>query len=192
VNGYITFGSLNQFAKITELALRLWVKIVQSVPGAKLLIHAPAGHSRNIVLERFQEGGIGDRVSFAGRLPRAEYLGRYCQIDLGLDPFPYNGGITTMDSLWMGVPVITLAGRTAVGRAGVSILSNVGLPTLIARTADEYASVAREWARDTERLAAVRAGLRERMRASPLMDGPQYAASVDAALRTMWQAWCAR
>jgi predicted O-linked N-acetylglucosamine transferase (SPINDLY family) len=191
VNGFITFGCLNQLAKVSPPALQAWVRILQAVPGARLLLHAPAGRSRDLVRARFQEDGISaDRVAFAGRLPRAEYLGRYCAIDLALDPFPYNGGISTMDALWMGVPVITLAGRTAVGRAGVSILSNVGLSELIARTADAYVAIAREWARDTARLAAVRAGLRERMRSSPLLDGPQYAASVDAALRQMWQTWC--
>jgi predicted O-linked N-acetylglucosamine transferase (SPINDLY family) len=190
---FMTFGCLNQFVKVSRPALQSWVEILQSVPDARLLIHAPAGHHRDHVLERFQESGISpERVAFAGRLPRAEYLARYGEIDLALDPFPYNGGITTMDSLWMGVPVITLAGRTAVGRAGVSILSNVGLPELIARTPDEYVTIARDWARDIARLATVRAGLRDRMRSSPLLDGAQYAASVDAALRAMWQTWCGR
>jgi predicted O-linked N-acetylglucosamine transferase (SPINDLY family) len=192
-SGFMTFGCLNQFVKVSRPALRTWVEILHSVPRARLLIHAPAGHHRDLVLERFQESGIGpERVAFAGRLPRAEYLARYGEIDLALDPFPYNGGITTMDSLWMGVPVIALAGRTAVGRAGVSILSNVGLPELIARTTDEYVAIARDWARDIARLAAVRASLRDQMRLSPLLDGAQYAASVDAALRAMWQTWCGR
>jgi predicted O-linked N-acetylglucosamine transferase (SPINDLY family) len=191
--GFVTFGCLNQFVKVSRPALEAWVKILQAVPGARVLIHAPVGRHRDRTLQQFQEGGIdSERVAFAGRLPRAEYLARYGEIDLALDPFPYNGGITTMDSLWMGVPVITLMGRAAVGRAGVSILSNVGLPGLIARTIDEYVAIARDWAGDTARLAAVRAGLRDRMRSSPLLDGPQYAASVDAALRGMWQTWCGR
>ena len=92
----------------------------------------------------------------------------------------------------MGVPVITLAGRTAVGRAGVSILSNVGLPELIAETPEHYVARALEWAGDLARLARVRSGLRERMRSSALMDGPRYAADVEAAFREMWKTWCAK
>jgi predicted O-linked N-acetylglucosamine transferase (SPINDLY family) len=190
-NGFITLGCLNQFAKVSAPALDQWIKILQSLTGSRLLIHAPAGRHRDLVLARFQEGGVSpDRVGFCSRLPRAEYLGRYGQIDLGLDPFPYNGGITTMDALWMGVPVITLAGRTAVGRAGVSILSNVGLTAFVASSAEQYAAIAVASAQDLARLAAVRAALRERMRSSPLLDGQRYASAVDAALRAIWQTWC--
>ena len=95
-----------------------------------------------------------------------------------------------MDSLWMGVPVITLAGRTGVGRGGVSILSNVGLPELIAATPDEYVALAVELASDRPRLQALRGSLRERMRSSPLMDAKGYAADVEAAFRGMWTTWC--
>jgi predicted O-linked N-acetylglucosamine transferase (SPINDLY family) len=136
-------------------------------------------------------GGIAvDRVEFVARAGVAEYLSRYQNVDLGLDPFPYSGHTSTLDALWMGVPVITLAGRTAVGRGGVSILSNVGLPELVARTPAEYVAIAIDWARDPTRLAALRAGMRQRMLASPLMDRNQYAADVEEAYRRMWKSWC--
>ena len=192
-NGFVTFGCLNQFAKVSRPALRVWVKILQSLAGSRLVIHAPPGSHRLAVRRLFQDGGIApERVAFVARVPRASYLRHYHDLDLGLDPFPYNGGISTMDSLWMGVPVITLAGRTAVGRAGVSILSNVGLPEMIARTPEQYVAIAVEWAGDLGRLARLRSGLRQRMQSSPLMDGKQYAAAVEAALRRAWQAWCGR
>jgi predicted O-linked N-acetylglucosamine transferase (SPINDLY family) len=139
----------------------------------------------------FAEGGIAsDRLEFTARVSRVEYLARYRELDLSLDPFPYNGGVSTMDSLWMGVPVITLAGRAAVDRAGVSILANVGLPELIAETTQKYTAIALELAGDLDRLALLRAGLRGRMQTSALLDGLGYAADVEAAFRRMWRQWC--
>jgi predicted O-linked N-acetylglucosamine transferase (SPINDLY family) len=184
---------LNQFVKASGHALQVWVRILQALPGSRLLMLGQPGSHWDRACALFREGGIAaDRVELVARGPRRAYLERYHDMDLALDPFPYNGHTTTLDALWMGVPVVSLAGRTGVGRAGVSVLSNVGLPELIAGTTDEYLAIALEWARDTTRLAAVRAGLRERMRASPVMDGPQYAVAVDAALRAMWQTWCGR
>ena len=117
------------------------------------------------------------------------YLQRYHDIDLSLDPIPYNGHTSTLDSLWMGVPVVTLAGRTAVGRGGVSILSNVGLPELIARTPEEYVAIAAGLASDRARFSALRRGC-ARLEASPLGDGRQFAAGIEAAFRGMWERWC--
>jgi predicted O-linked N-acetylglucosamine transferase (SPINDLY family) len=139
----------------------------------------------------FEQGGIaGERVEFVARVSPAQYLSRYQNLDLCLDPFPYCGHTTTLDALWMGVPVISLAGRTGVGRGGVSILSNVGLPELIAATPAEYVACAIDWASDLTRLRALRAGLRERMRASRLMDAGQFATDVEDAYREMWRSWC--
>jgi predicted O-linked N-acetylglucosamine transferase (SPINDLY family) len=189
--GFVTLGCLNQFAKVSRPALELWARILRSVPGARLLIHCQPGRHLEAVRRLFDDAGVApDRVEFVGRVPHAEYLTRYQDIDLGLDPFPYGGGVSTMDALWMGVPVITLAGRTAVGRAGASILANVGLPELIARTPEEYLARAVAWAQDRARLCQLRSGLRERMRASPIMDGRQYAAGMEAAFRKMWRSWC--
>ena len=114
----------------------------------------------------------------------------YQDFDLCLDPCPYTGGVTTMDALWMGVPVITLAGRTGVGRSGVSILSNVGLPELIAQTPEQYIDRAVALAGDLDKLSELRGGLRQRMQESPLMNGKQYAADVEAAFRLAWKTWC--
>src|SRR5260221_12351274 len=106
--------------------------------------------------------------------PTAEYLKTYDEIDIALDPFPLGGGTTTCDALWMGVPVVTLAGKAAVGRGGLSILSNVGLTDLVAPDVDAYVQIALDLARDVPRLSALRAGLREQMRRSPLMNAPRF------------------
>ncbi len=190
-NGFITFGCLNQVAKASRPALHLWLSILQALPGARLLIQSPPGAHRDAVIQLFQAGGIApDRVEFVPRVSRRAYLDRFHQLDLCLDPFPYNGHTTTLDALWMGVPVVTLAGRTGVGRAGVSVLSNLGVPELIAETPAQYVAIATALAADQERLAALRAGLRARMESSPLLDAKQYAADVQAAFRAMWTTWC--
>ena len=192
-NGFITFGCLNQFAKVTPPAWKLWVEILQTLPCARLIIQAQPGSHRDAVRALFRQGGIAEtRLDFAARGPRRTYLERFQELDLGLDPFPYNGHTSTLDALWMGVPVVTLSGRTAVGRGGVSILANLGLPELVARTPEEYVAIAVAWARDRVRLAALRGGLRQRMEASPLMNGRQFAADVEAAFGWMWKAWCHR
>jgi predicted O-linked N-acetylglucosamine transferase (SPINDLY family) len=189
--GFITFGCLNHFAKVSPGALTVWCSILHALPTARLVIQSPEGAHRDAVHALFRKDGIAsDRVEFVAHVPRTEYFRRYQGLDLCLDPFPYNGHTSTLDSLWMGVPVITLAGSTAVGRGGMSILSNAGLPGLIARTPQEYVDFAVAWAGDQARLAALRAGLRQRMEASPLMDSRQFAADVDAAFRGMWKNWC--
>jgi predicted O-linked N-acetylglucosamine transferase (SPINDLY family) len=182
---------LNQFAKATPPALRLWAMVLQALPASRLVLQSVPGSHLDPVRDLFQQSGIdADRLDFLPRTARTEYLERYGQVDIGLDPFPYNGHTTTFDALWMGVPVVTLAGRMAVGRGGVSILSNLGLPELIARTPEEYVDIAVAWGRDLSRLATLRSELRARMQSSPLLNGPQFAADVDAALRAMWKRWC--
>ncbi len=122
----------------------------------------------------------------------AEYFNVYQRIDVALDPFPYGGGTTTCDALWMGVPVVSLAGQTAVGRGGLSILSNLGLPELVAHDAEQYVRIAEGLANDLPRLSNLRATLRQRMQDSPLMDAPRFARNVEAAYREMWRHWCVR
>jgi predicted O-linked N-acetylglucosamine transferase (SPINDLY family) len=190
-NGFVTFGCLNQFAKVSRPAVRAWIGILRALLGARLVLQSPPGSHLDPVRALFHEAGIAaDRVAFVAKIPRSEYLKRYHELDLCLDPFPYNGHTSTFDALWMGVPVVTLAGRTGVGRAGVSLLSNVGLPELIAETPEQYVQIAVQLATDLKRLAAMRSGLRRRMETSPLMDGRTYAADVEAAFRSMWQTWC--
>jgi predicted O-linked N-acetylglucosamine transferase (SPINDLY family) len=191
--GYVSFGSLNNFCKVTPPALAAWSRLLQAVPGSRLLLHARAGSHRDRVRTFLAEQGIAaERLAFADLLPMAEYFGLYQRIDVALDTFPYGGGTTTCDALWMGVPVVSLAGQTAVGRGGVSILSNVGLPELVAQDSEQYVRIAVELAQDLSRLSDLRATLRERMLASPLMDAPRLARNVEAAYREMWQRWCAK
>jgi predicted O-linked N-acetylglucosamine transferase (SPINDLY family) len=192
-SGRVCFGCLNNFWKVTMPALAAWRELLQKVPLSRLLLHARPGTHRERVRTFFAEAEIDPhRIEFIGVTPSAEYFGRYNLIDVGLDPFPYGGGTTTCDALWMGVPVISLAGKTAVGRGGSSILSNVGLPELVAQTPDEYVRIATNLATDLPRLAGLRAGLRDRLLNSPLLDGPRFARNVDAAFREMWQRWCSK
>jgi predicted O-linked N-acetylglucosamine transferase (SPINDLY family) len=121
----------------------------------------------------------------------ASHLAAYRRVDIALDTFPYHGTTTTCEALWMGVPVVTRAGRTHASRVGVSLLTNVGLPEMIAADEDAYARIAVRLAADEARLAELRSGLRGRMAASPLTDAPRLARNVEAAYREMWRKWCA-
>ena len=114
----------------------------------------------------------------------------YRRIDIGLDPFPYVGGTTTCDALWMGVPVITLRGNTAISRGGVSILTNIGLTELIADSTNQYVQIASELANDLSRLSHLRLTLRQQMQQSPLMNAPRFARSIESAYSRMWRTWC--
>jgi predicted O-linked N-acetylglucosamine transferase (SPINDLY family) len=190
-NGHITFGSLNTFYKMNDALLDLWASVLNAVKGSRIILLAPVGSARGRVLELFAGRGVApERVTFVGRAPRAQYLEYYNQIDIGLDTIPYNGHTTSMDSFWMGVPVVTLVGQTVVGRAGICLLTNLGLPKLIAQTAEQYVQIAAELAADTRQLAELRAGLRDRMASSPLMDAPRFARGVESAFRDMWRKWC--
>jgi predicted O-linked N-acetylglucosamine transferase (SPINDLY family) len=189
--GTITFGCLNNFCKINDAVLGLWAEVLRNVNGSRLLLLAPPGSARQRVQTFLGARGIReDQLEFADRLPRPGYLKLYHRIYLCLDPFPYNGHTTTLDGLWMGVPVITLAGRTVVSRAGLSQLTNLGLPELVARTPGEYVARATKLAGDRAELQALRSGLRQRLQESPLMDGKSFARHLEAAYRTMWRAWC--
>ena len=135
-------------------------------------------------------GSVANRVEFVAYQTRAEYLKLYHRIDLGLDTFPYNGHTTSLDALWMGVPVISLCGSTAVSRAGLSLMTNVGLQELIAETPERFVQIAVDLAKDRERLTGLRSGLRTRMQRSPLMDAARFARNMEHAYQTMWQCWC--
>jgi predicted O-linked N-acetylglucosamine transferase (SPINDLY family) len=190
--GHVTFGCFNNFCKVSEAALAAWSRVCKTLPEARLLLHSPAGSHRDRVRDFLARQGVApERLEFVGYSPPTEYFRIYARIDVAWDPFPYGGGTTTCDALWMGVPVVSLAGTTAVGRGGLSILSNVGLPELVARDVGQYQRIAVELARDLPRLGELRRTLRARMRNSPLMDGPRFARHVEAAYRRMWQRWCA-
>jgi predicted O-linked N-acetylglucosamine transferase (SPINDLY family) len=188
----VTFGCLNNFCKVSRETLDIWSQVLVDIPNSRLLMYAPAGNHRESVIQHFVDRGVdSDRLEIVGRVTRGEYFQTYHRIDIALDPFPYAGGTTTCDALWMGVPVITLAGRTGVGRAGVSILSNAGLAEFIAQSPEDYLRLARELAGDLPRLAQLRANLRSQLQHSPLMDAPTFARSIEDAYRTMWKHWCA-
>jgi predicted O-linked N-acetylglucosamine transferase (SPINDLY family) len=191
-NGYVTFGCLNNFCKVNEGVLKLWAQVMAGIADSRLLLLTEEGAHRERTLQALENLGISRRrVSFCGKRPRPEYMKLYQHIDIGLDTLPYNGHTTSLDSYFMGVPVITLVGRTVVGRAGLSQLTNLGMPELIARTPEEYVRIARALACDLDRLANMRAALRGRMQASPLMDAPGFTRGIEAAYRQMWRQWCA-
>ena len=190
-NGHVTFGCLNNFGKVGPPVLAAWTKILRAARDSRLVLHSGEGSHRRRLLDQFAAGGISaDRIRFTGRIGLAEYLQQYQQIDIALDPFPYPGGTTTCDALWMGVPVITLAGPTAYSRGGVSILSNVGLKEMITENPDQYVRTAIGVAQDLPRLGQLRSTLRQRMAASPLMNAPPFARDVEAVFRGMWRSWC--
>ncbi len=131
-----------------------------------------------------------DRVQFVPLQVRRQYLETYNRIDLCLDTLPANGHTTSLDALWMGVPVVTRVGDTALGRGGASQLYNLGLTELVARSDRQFIKLAAELAGDLDRLRGLRLSLRQRMERSPLMDGPRFAQHVEGAFRQMWRVWC--
>ncbi|CAN5497715.1 hypothetical protein BH10PLA1_BH10PLA1_17890 [soil metagenome] len=189
-SGHVTFGCLSNFSKINEDVIALWTKVMTAVPNSRLLILASPGSHRDRFIKAMSATGVtADRVEFIHKLPRQMYLEQYHRIDIGLDTFPYNGHTTSLDSLWMGVPVITLVGQTAVSRAGWSQLSNLGLTELAALDDKTFVSIATSLANDLPRLAELRRTLRSRMQKSPLMDAPGFTRNVEVAYRQMWKAW---
>ena len=191
-NGQITFGCLNSFSKVSSFIFDAWTRLLGEVAGSRLVLHSRRGLHRQRLRDRLSAAGIDpQRLEFVGFLPTAEYFREYGKIDIALDSFPYAGGTTTCDALWMGVPVVTLAGQTAISRGGASVLSNIGLKRLVARSVDEYVSIARELAADVPALAQLRSEMRARMLSSPLMDAAGFARDVESAYRQMWHVWCA-
>jgi protein O-GlcNAc transferase len=190
--GHLTFGCFNNFSKVNEAVIRLWAQVLKAVDRSRLMILCAEGSHRQSLLDLLQREGVSSaRVEFVGRGPRLQYLELYHRIDVGLDTFPYNGHTTSLDSFWMGVPVVTLVGQTVVGRAGLSQLTNLSLTELIAYTPQEYVDIAAGLARDLPWLAETRRILRSRMQASPLMDAPRFAHNIEAAYQKMWWNWCA-
>jgi predicted O-linked N-acetylglucosamine transferase (SPINDLY family) len=190
--GVLTFGCLNNFRKVTTDTLRLWAQVLRAAGPARLILCAPEGQHRDRTFDLLEREGIArERVTFRLSKPRWQYLEMYHDIDIALDTVPYNGHTTSLDGLWMGVPVVTLVGETVVGRAGLSQLTNLGLPELIAHRPDEFVRAALALARDLPRLADLRASLRQRLRLSPLMDFRRFVDGVESAYRSAWQAWCA-
>lgn len=192
-NRFITFGCLNNFAKVTRAMIECWGKLLLAVNDSRLLLHSFEGSHRERVRKQLSQLGVDpSRVDFVARLPMKEYFEQYNKIDIALDTFPFAGGTTTCDALWMGVPVVSRAGQTAVSRAGLSILSNLGMPEWVADAPEQYISIASGLARDIPRLSELRQTLRQRMLGSPLMDAAAFTRDVESAFRQMWRQWCAR
>ena len=192
-NGYITFGCLNNFCKVNPFVLKVWARVLDAVDHSRLTLLAHEGSHRRHALDLLAEEGIArDRVRFLDYQPRPQYLRYYHDIDVGLDTVPYNGHTISLDSFWMGVPVVTLVGQTVVGRAGLCQLTNLGLPELIASSPEQFVRIAVELAQDLPRLSNLRGTLRQRMQNSPLMDATRFARNLEAAYREMWRRWCAK
>lgn len=192
-NGYVTFGCLNNLAKVHDGVLALWARVLAAVPEARLLLQASALNDplrrADLTATAARFGIAPDRIELRRFVPAEEAATTYHGIDIALDPFPFCGGMTTFDALWMGVPVITLPQTMIAGRQSASMLANLGLHDLIARDADEYVRAAAGLAADLAGLARLRAGLRERFRASPLADYARFTADLERAYRTMWREW---
>jgi protein O-GlcNAc transferase len=189
--GYLTFGCLNNPCKITEHTLELWGEVLRALPTARLQLMAPPGRYRARLAQRLSARGVGaQRIEFRAFQPRNDYLRSYHDIDLGLDTFPYNGHTTSLDSLWMGVPVVTRIGNTSVGRGGLSQLFQLNLLELAAHSDAEFVAIATALGTDFTRLASLRATLRSRLAQSPLMDAARFARHIERVYREVWQAYC--
>jgi predicted O-linked N-acetylglucosamine transferase (SPINDLY family) len=194
-NGVITFGSANNFAKISDACLRLWAGALSAVPGARLRLKSrnlDSAEARDTLSARFAAaGGDPARLDLAsGNEKTNDHLDQYNQVDIALDTTPYGGMTTTCEALWMGVPVITLAGDRTAARYATAVLAALGLDELVAETPHQFAVLAARWAGDLPALAALRAGLRQRLDASPLRDEAGFARAMEDAYRTMWSRWC--
>ena len=189
--GAVTFASMNGASKVTERMLSLWGRILGEVPDSRIVLTTVPEQGRARIRDALTQAGIDEaRIGMHDRLPTKDFWALYAGIDILLDTFPMNGGTTTCEALWLGVPVVTRSGDIFQSRAGLSILGAMGLDELIAGSDDEYVRIAVELARDGARLAAWRAGLRERMRASQLTDGRDYARALEAVYRGIWRTWC--
>jgi len=193
-NGALTFGSLNARTKLNQAVLELWARLLIEIPDARLIIVVDYGDhdvAAKSLRDRFSRAGVdAQRIDVRGRQPLAAFFSIFHEIDVALDPFPYNGGTTSYHSLWMGVPVITLAGRWPLARCGLMIMENARLPEFVARTEAEYIDIARRCAADLPRLAALRTELRARFDAAPFADAAGTARALEAAYRSIWRDWC--
>ena len=195
-NGFITIGSFNNFAKITPHVMRAWIDIMNRVPGSRLLLKNRSldnPHLKQLILDQLcKHGADAKRVDLRSPdISPMDHLNGYNLLDIALDSFPYNGTTTTCEALWMGAPVITLAGNNHVSRVGVSQMTNLGLPEFIARDTNDYVNIAVALANDLPRLAELRAGMRERLKNSPLMNVPRFTKNLEEAYDVIWKKYLA-
>ncbi len=194
-NGFVTYGCFNNLAKITPKVLQTWARILHRVPRSRMILKTHQFSDPATVANfqtQFANLGIeGSRIELRGSSGHRAFMGEYGQVDIVLDPFPYSGGLTTCEALWMGVPTITLPGEIFASRHSASHLSNAGLEEWVTSSIDEYVEMAVVRSADLPALAALRAELRDRVRRSPLCDAPRFGRSLGAGLRHAWQTWCA-
>jgi predicted O-linked N-acetylglucosamine transferase (SPINDLY family) len=193
----VTFGCFNNLTKFTDTMFAVWGRLLAAVPDSRLVLKGRGLSDQSVrdrYLARFAASGLpADRVDLLERTAvTADHIALYHQVDIALDSFPYNGTTTTCESLWMGVPVVTLLGDRHVARVSASLLHAVGHPEWIAANPEEYVRIAADLARDPTRLASIRAGLRDEMLVSPLLDHAGQAARFSEGLRHCWREWCAR
>jgi protein O-GlcNAc transferase len=192
-NGYVTFGSFNRQNKLRQSIIGVWSQLLRALPNARMVLGGMADDDRyKTLIDWFEQEGIArERLSFYSRCNIAEYLALHQQVDMCLDTFPYNGGTTTLNALWMGVPTLTLAGDKMPSRQGATALGHAGLNAFVAQDAEDFVRKGLSWASHPSSLAGVRANLRERLGQSAIRQPELIAAGVECALRIMWQRWCA-
>jgi predicted O-linked N-acetylglucosamine transferase (SPINDLY family) len=193
--GAVTFGSFNNPSKYSDATLNAWAELLRRMPAARLLLKGlpftdPATQDR--YRARLVERGIApERITILGWAPeRAGHLAQYREVDVALDPFPYNGTTTTCEALWMGVPVVCLRGERHSGRVGASLLAAVGFEELVAKDVETYIDIAVRLAHDKQRLIDLSGSLRTKMAGSPLCDAHGFARKMERAYRSMWRRWC--
>jgi protein O-GlcNAc transferase len=193
--GFVTFASFNYLPKISSLSIGMWSEILKRVPGSRMVVKSLGlsdSAAKDLLLEKFAHCGISaDRLRIHGLMDVEAHFAMYRDIDIVLDTYPYCGTTTTCEAIWMGVPVITLAGKAHISRVGVSLLSNIGLTDLIAQTSEGYIEIAEKLAGDTHRMSELRARQRQMMAQSPLMDGKTFTRNLEAVYRELWQRWLA-
>lgn len=193
-NGYITFGCFNNHAKISETAIAVWCDILKRVANSKLFVKNPSFSDQSTVdrfMLLFEKHGIPpERIRVEGQSPHPEMLERYSLVDIQLDTMPYSGGLTTLESVWMGVPVITFPGALFSSRHSLSHLMNIGLSDCVASSLEEYIAIACSMAGDVATLSEMRINLRDTMASSPVCDGFGFTENFQCVLREMWREWC--
>lgn len=188
----LTFGSFNNVPKLTPHTVKLWAAVLHEVPDSRLLLKAPSFKDEGAIeafAQRFQVEGIArERLEFRGPVGLTDMMAEYTDVDIALDTVPYNGGTTSLQALWMGVPVVVKTGGNFVSRMGASFMSAAGLNDWVAETDADYVRIAASMARDRQALLALKRGLRERLQAAPAWDIDQYTRDFENALRQMWLA----
>lgn len=193
-NGYITFGSFNAIHKMSYEVISLWSRVLLAVPNSRILLKSKSFIDESVktdFVERFRCFGVTqDRIELRCKSPHAEMLAEYGDMDISLDTFPYNGGATTCEALWMGVPVVTLSGGTPISRQSKSYLYTIGYPEWVADTAEDFVRIAALLADDTDALQNIRMGLRNKVNVSPLCNGKQFTTNLEAVYVQIWRKWC--